>query len=341
MFLSSNRISPTHSKYFDMWRGGASIVVAAAHTVQIFGASYPSFYGRLFSALAGAAVMAFFALSGFFIHKSLARCYGDSLNWRSFLKSRADRILPPFVACLALTVILWAIAPQFFASGTRDFITPTDRSGYSLDGLWLSMFFVNNFFGPALSANGPLWSLTYEVWYYVLACLFSMAILGQRRAWIALPILVLLTLLDVWFAILGLVWLGGFYISILHAKDCLPKLPNFPISLVPIALLVAVLLAPDSLVGKASILFRLAFGFWMVFHMAHMLNQVSVPEIRLLAWSGSFSYSLYVFHFPILLFSYGIYEGAGLLVLSFILGFSALIGPSLEKLRIPSVSIPD
>lgn len=73
MFLSHNLISTAQSKYFDMWRGGASLVVAVSHTFQIFGTSYPSFYAKLFSALAGASVMAFFALSGFFIHKSLAR----------------------------------------------------------------------------------------------------------------------------------------------------------------------------------------------------------------------------------------------------------------------------
>lgn len=201
------------------------------------------------------------------------------------------------------------------------------------------MFFLSNFFGPALSSNGPLWSLTYEVWYYALACLFSMALLGRREGWIGFPLLVLLAALDIWFAILGLIWLSGFCISILHAKDSLPKLPKIPISLVPIALLVAVFMVPDSLLGKVSLLFRLAFGCWMVLHMAYILNRVNTPVIRLLAWSGSFSYTLYVFHFPILLFFYGLYEGGGFLVFGFVLVLSALIGPFLEKLRLPSYSI--
>jgi len=334
MRLKENRILPMHSRYFDMWRGGSALVVACAHAFQIFGSNYSPIYGRIFSALAGAAVMAFFALSGFFIHKSLARCSSDGLNWQSFLKSRVNRILPPFAACLVLTVFLWLMAPYFFVSGTREFITPTNRASYSLDGFWQTVFFLNNFFGPALSANGPLWSLTYEVWYYILACLLSMAFLKQRIGWIALPLLLFLTARDVWFAIFGLIWLGGFGVSVLHGGVGIPKLQRVPVFLLPIGFLVTLLIVPNALVGKITTIFHFAFGCWMVWHMANILNRTAVPEINFLVWAGTYSYTIYVFHFPILLFSYGIFEEAGFLGLAFVMIFCALIGPPLERFKL-------
>lgn len=318
-----------------MWRGGAALVVAVAHASQIFGVDSYSFLGRISSAMAAAAVMAFFAISGFFIHKSLARCYdGQNLNWRAYLEARVDRIILPFAVSLFLTVILWVSAPHFFKSGTREFITETNRSGYHLDGIWHTALFLNNFFGPAVSANGPLWSLTYEVWYYALACLFVMAIIGRRTYLIAIPILVTLTALDVWFAILGCVWLGGFLVSVLHSTERLPKLPRVPYSILPMAFLMATLVVPANLVGKARVIFELSFGLWMILHIALMLLQQSAPRITVLVWSGSFSYTLYVIHFPILLFWYGVNESGGIVAVMIVITLAALIGPSLEKARL-------
>lgn len=160
MFLKSMRITSAHSDYFDMWRGGSALVVATAHAYQIFGSKNYATFDRFFSAIAAAAVMAFFALSGFFIHKSLTRCYdGQRLDWQSYFIARFDRILPPFIFSLVLTVFLWILSPHFFISGTHDFVTETNRSGYYLDGLWRTALFLNNFLGPAISSNGPLWSL--------------------------------------------------------------------------------------------------------------------------------------------------------------------------------------
>jgi len=334
MFLKSTRISPSHSRYFDMWRGASALVVVFAHCFQVFGSGFPAAYGRFFAALAAAAVMAFFALSGFFIHKSLARCYGSDLNWRSFLVARADRIIPPFAVSILLTVFLWFLAPYFFASSTREFVVPSSRAEYSLEGLWATIFFLNNFFGTTLSANGPLWSLTYEIWYYILACLFSMAMLGNRFCWIAAPLLVFLAAFDIWFAILGLVWVGGFYVSILHSNNILPRLPRIPFVILPMVLLLMVLLVSDSWAGKTRTLFKLVFGAWMVLHMISILSKDKVREIRLLVWAGSFSYSIYVLHFPIMLFFYGLSEQSGWLSLGFVIIVVALVGPALEKFKI-------
>lgn len=337
--FKNGRLTQNQSRYFDMWRGGSALVVVIAHMCQIYRSSFHDVFVLISAALAGGAVMAFFALSGFFIQKSLSRCVvGNSVNWRSYFQSRADRIVPPFIISIALTVALWILAPYVFASGSHLFTLPNDRAEFSLDGLVYTLFFVNNFFGPALSANGPLWSLAYEVWYYIFACLFALAYVSDRRVIvIALPLFFLLVVLDVFFAILGLIWLGGFFVSMIHSNQ--PKLPNMlmrmPFGVVPALLLILIAFAPPRFTGKIALLFQLSFGVWMVFHMIRALARPVLPEWRPLVLSGTFSYSLYVLHFPIMLFLYGISTTLAFPSLFVVLAICMAIGKPIESLRLP------
>ncbi len=305
MLFSGRRTTLAQSTYFDMWRGVSALVVLIGHMGQVF---FPD-YDQVLAGLAGAAVMAFFGLSGFFIHKSIARCHSNGVfDYRSFFLARVNRILPPFVFCLALTVLLWLVAPLVFTTGTRVFETPGTRDGFLLDGLLSTALFLNGFVGPTLSANGALWSLTYEIWYYALAALVALALTGRRIGWIAAPIFIVLTVVQPWFAIWGLGWLGGFVLSMLHANDRLRWIPKFPSWPIPVALLALLAFAPPQLAGKATLLFEFGFGAWFVHHMAMVLQRGDPPVSKLVARSADFSYSLYVVHFPILLFAYGIDE---------------------------------
>lgn len=333
-FFERRKVTATQSAYFDMWRGGSALAVALGHTFQIFSASFPAFSTKFFSALAGAAVMAFFALSGFFIHKSISQCWGPTVQWRTYAVARINRIMPAFILCLALTAGLHYAAPYFFISGTTLFQTPIERTGYSLEGFWRTAFFLNNFLGPALSANGPLWSLTFEVWYYALAMLITLAVAGKKACWIALPIVVVLTILDKFFLILGIIWLGGFLLSSLHSQGKLPRLgPAYFFSPIPLLLLTLASLGNPHIAGKAALGFELSFGVWMLWHMNNIIRTAPPFIFRPLAATGSFSYSLYVFHFPILLFSYGVSEATPWIGFSLAVGISALAGGYIEKFR--------
>jgi peptidoglycan/LPS O-acetylase OafA/YrhL len=335
-FFSKRKISVNQSHVLEMWRGGSSLTVAIAHLLEIYKCNYPEVIVTISAALAGAAVMAFFALSGFFIHKSLTRCYENNLfDWRSFIKSRANRILPPFVACLFFTVLLWMLAPYFFSSHTHYFTIPNDREGFFLTGFFQTAVFLNNFLGPALSSNGPLWSLAYEVWYYVLACLFALSFFRKYAVFIGLLLLFLLGVLDKYFLILGIIWIGGFLVSIAHGMEKLPIIPRFPFWIFPAGMLIAIGFLPHAFIGKASFAFQILFGFWMILHIIFILRKNDFIKIEILIWSGTFSYSLYVFHFPIMLFFYGVSTRLSFAMASFIVAllFSAFIGSRIEKMR--------
>lgn len=335
IIFADRRITPEQSAYFDAWRGGSAIIVLLGHLVPLY------FEGeRIFPALAGAAVMAFFGLSGFFIHKSLAKSSrGGTFDWRAYGTARVNRIVPTFLFALLVTWACWAIAPYVFESGTRSFLNPTVREAISLEGFWRTAFLVNGFAGPTVSANGPLWSLTYEVWFYLGAGLLYAALTGQRLAWPVLAAFPFLALLDPLFVVWGACWVSGAIISILHAGDRL-TLPFKAISLaaapLPIAGLVAVVAAPDGLVYWATLAFQLLFSVWFASHMAHALTARRLPRAPILADSAGYSYTLYIIHFPLLLLAYGINEakwmapiaGAAILLIAW------AVGPKVEAIKL-------
>jgi peptidoglycan/LPS O-acetylase OafA/YrhL len=322
------RIDAPQSAYLDAWRGLSAIVVLFAHMEEFF-LPRDRF---IISPLAGGAVMVFFVLSGFFIHKSLAGVFA-SRHWDSYVRARINRIIPPFAFCLALTVLLWLAAPHFFATGSREFVVATARSAYSLHGLPETALFVNPFTGSTLSANGALWSLSYEVWYYVLAGLFALWFSRNRWGLVGAPLLLLLAALQPWFAVYGVLWAGGAFVSVLHANGRLPasRLPLWPI---PVALYAALHVAPPWLLGELSMLFHLSCGAWFAWHMAHALQRDTHLQFPWLQRSAGFSYTLYVIHFPLLLFAYGISPSPlmGVAAAIIVLALAAVIGPGLERL---------
>ena len=344
--LASRRIEAAQSAYFDLWRGLSAMLVMFAHAGQIF---VPSHH-QVLTPLAGGSVMVFFVLSGFFIHKSLAGAFRHR-DWASYAHARINRIVPPFVFCILLTLALWWLAPMLFATGTREFLVPTTREGFALDGFWATVAFVNPFFGGTLSANGPLWSLSYEVWYYVLAGFLALALAGRRAAWLWLPAMLALTVLQPWFAVYGVLWAGGFYLSALHANDRLPALPRLPVWLVPVALYVALWFAPAAWLGRIALMFHLACGAWFLWHATAALQRPSLPSVPWLQRSAGFSYTLYVVHFPMLLFAYGIRPSlaTGALAALVVLVFAAVAGPPVERIALfarrprpaPSAPLPE
>lgn len=333
--FADRRITPEQSAYFDAWRGGSAIAVLIGHLVPLY------FEGeRIFAAFAGAAVMAFFGLSGFFIHKSLAKSSRNgSFDWRAYSTARINRIIPTFLFALVVTWLCWAVAPFVFESGDRTYLNPTVREAISLDGFWRTAVFLNGFAGPTVSANGPLWSLTYEVWFYIGAGLLFAALTGRRWAWTALAIFPALVLFDPLFALWAICWLSGASVSVLHATGWLNRpIPRISLgaSILPIAGLAGVQLVPEELVYFATLGFQVLFGVWFIIHMASVLATANAPQAPLIGATAAYSYTLYVIHFPLLLLAYGIKESvwaapfAGLAIL----GLAALTGPRIEGIKL-------
>jgi peptidoglycan/LPS O-acetylase OafA/YrhL len=252
------------------------------------------------------AVAAFIVLSGFCLELSLfAREDGVLRSVSRFYKRRAQRILPPYYACLAISIyVALTITVKQFGIPFEQYL-PVDR-----DTILAHVFLVHNFsLDWMYKINGVLWSIAIEVQMYVL---FPLLVLGINK------IGRLVTL-----ALAG--WIT--YETILHVPGA-PKLYPWYLALFVAGMVSAHLAFKPTDIGRlpgvGSIFSVLCLvGCWYAagqnwpiystdlfvgFAIAGICYAHSGaprgPLYRLLVWRpvvflGTFSYSLYLMHHPI------------------------------------------
>ncbi len=186
------------SLYLDLVRFIAALLVVVSHYTQhgLFGAAAKAAGHNL----GRESVIVFFILSGFVIAWTAA---DKALTLRQFAVARAARIYSVAGPCLLAAFAIGSIAAQI--PGV------TVESGYQLLKPWIYLPFHGLFLGEvwALAETPPwlvpYWSLSYEVWYYVL---FAAAFYG-RGVWRALLVAAVLLVMGPKLWLLLPVWLAG------------------------------------------------------------------------------------------------------------------------------------
>ena len=119
------------------------------------------------------AVIVFFVLSGYLVGgKLIERVRQGTLDPTRYAIDRATRIYVPYLPALALSGFAW-----WFTSNQ-----------VSLSDFILNVAQLQQVFAPSFAGNDALWSLAYEVWFYVAGGAFALACTGQSSA--RLPALV-------------------------------------------------------------------------------------------------------------------------------------------------------
>ena len=291
-----SKISPGLSLYLDAARFLAAVSVLLYHTWTIFYPDSPiKWPGH-------EAVVIFFVLSGFVIAHATDR---PSVTWRVYLQHRAARILPVAYAALLLSVVMAFVVPP---------------GGAMFELVWKPL--VANLAFLAQSAhvnlgpvyNAPMWSLNYEVWYYIIFGLWLYAPANRRLLFVALACLVagprILLLMPVWL----------FGVCLYHRMPRIPVLLAWLLVCASVALMF-VTTANDVSGQIRAELYRVFPPAWRLHYssqfiydilmgvvvaanfaaMAALCRNVRVGEraaagVRYLA---SFTFSTYVFHGPL------------------------------------------
>ena len=303
------------------------------------------------------AVMAFFVLSGFTI--ALTTQGRSPVRWQAahdYLRRRIRRIVPLFYFSLAWTAALAAI---FGTSGEgRDFAWRTLAG--NLLFLQTSSSARGNWFVP-YGGNGPYWSLSYEMAYYLVLPLALAAVGGVaikagpapnriRLRLITLGLAAMVAGLAMMsyapnpfalFAIVWIAWIAGFCAQGLEPKPlslltlALPALGSWAL----VGLLALAGRRSDTLTGATEgTLLALAFGVlvtwrgWMSLQPVRLFDQAFNAVF---ARIGRGSYALYLLHYPLLLSMhrvlidghYGIvgWALAAILFISFVAGLCPFI----------------
>ena len=315
-------LDKTFSLQLESLRGLSAITVLFSHAFQAFIAPQDVTFYSIVRLFGQAAVMMFFVLSGFLIGHSIQKnlLQNHTFSIRRYARQRFRRILPPFIFALFWMLLLYVLAPYFFATESHDFqLLPALMMRTAYDFSWVevlgSVFFINEFLTPTLYANAPLWSLSYEVWFYLLAGLMAMWQSTFVRIGFVITLLIL-TVLNLQFLVYFGVWLLAFAFSFDQVRSRLDvhalKITQWIFAI--FALCIAIydafqFFVIDQVKTYQANLFTMfnacigvAFAIFLLqlFQKQHNFKPIWVSSAR-------FSYTLYVTHFPILLFAMGVF----------------------------------
>lgn len=258
--------------------------------------------------------MVFFVLSGFLIGKSVSKNiakHNGIFSLKKYIGDRIIRIWPPLCFSILLIILLYYMAPLFFPSGSHEFLSQPGhtlaRQAFSGEPkqLFGAALALNGFFTDTPEVNGPLWSLSIEVWYYLLAAIIA----WPRRWWrfASIPTVIALCFIgwnnDQFFYYLP-VWWAGYFLSVLHDRSLLPR--SKYVWLVTLSFLVAaIVLGAKSLsienprsAWHFLVLFNISIGFFF----ATIMTLILVGRAKFstaFQSAAPYSYTLYIIHFPV------------------------------------------
>lgn len=261
------------------------------------------------------AVMIFFALSGFFIHlrfaQKLADCGQTQLNSTKFYARRVHRLLAPYALALVVTAVLDVFGNRYFPvlysahSGNSMLDELFKHKGYSPASVVPAICLVPSALGRDFGTNGPLWSLAYEVLYYLVYPIWSAVRLKSGvLAFAVIPLLCLgATFIPVHSFPLEVfssyaIWLGGAYLAELW---CRGRVETQSIGFVIFVFFVAFALLHCLTSAWSVLLADIALGVTAVW--CFSLVPKNWPKRRwhrALEYLGIRSYTTYIMHFPVL-----------------------------------------
>ena len=318
-------------------RGLLALVVLLGHSFDVFvkpTGSMPFLAEAAINAT-HSAVRCFFVLSGYVIAMSLDENRRRGFSITDYALSRAVRIVPPLLVTILL---VWVTADALrlaglatIQSGERaEFVThPAEQL--------LALFTLAQWGDLTGGLNGPLWTLAEEIKLYTFAGLVASALFSRARTVAAVLLVALLYWMDsrnqltdrnvVIAATFGLGALA-YGARALEWK----RIAGFTllISCGAVALLAA---ANNQRLGEDPRYFALLGFDTAMAALCAVLIQVIARTGALAGWKslGASSYTLYILHYPALLFAYCL--GANLLAVPLVLAFCWAIGYVVERPR--------
>lgn len=302
---------------FDASRGLLALLVVVAHINQ---AIWTPVYGfgaaaTIFGTIANISVVIFFFLSGMLItYSGINLTTRNGFNYKQFLLNRLTRIYPTLIFSLILVYILMRLFPLLNGNSYDIRKFPGElysvREKYYVDGYQIVKT-ATLLITDIININGPMWSLFIEWWLYVSA-MFLFITIENKRLWIRVIsfILALLPLLYIFrqFQIPGLfymaIWfLGAAFTLVINSSKTLKV--GLLITSTATVLMLVLIKGPGVLnIAEAN---PLDFGFVQILFVVMYLNFfASLKFLRRFKSFAPFSYTLYLIHFPIILFVYAV-----------------------------------
>ena len=265
------------------------------------------------------AVIVFFVLSGFLISSTVIRSHVlGKWSWRDYTFNRATRLYVVLIPGLLLGFFgdrlgSWLfVAKGIYAQPLSDLGPAVPLQNLTPGNLLGNLFFLQTILCDTFGSNAPLWSLANEFWYYVLFPVALAACLAwaRRRLRFAIPFTCLAIFIAAFVGrgiLIGfLIWLAGCGLVFLYSRVQIRSrfgpvgLLCFASVLSGVTFAVARVLQQDPLHSDLEVGF--VFTFFLFALLQFAVRRKPSPYSALMHRFAGFSYSLYVLHFPFLLF---------------------------------------
>lgn len=312
--------------WLDLIRGMSALFVCAYHLRLAIFVDYssevsPNVLQKIFyfvTALGHQAVLVFFVLSGFFIGGSvLSRRSGFRFN--DYLIARLSRLwtvlLPALILTALIDLYLAAYHPSVLAG--EDFSElrswPNNEYSSSLLTLLLNMLFLQNILGTVFGSNAPLWSLSNEFWYYMLFPLlmisFGYVSLARNKRLMSFAALILIGILSFHLISGFIIWLFGVLVYVHYEKSSLSSSKGFLVTALLLFLLSLVVSKTNIVQAITPVSSDMIVGISISVLLFSLKEKNAPKRLRVLIskisrWLSEISYSLYLFHYPLVLVIY-------------------------------------
>ena len=303
----------------------SALVVVAAHLRAVLFVGYSDLPPDLQSSAVAAvyaltafsheAVIAFFVLSGCLVGGlNLRKVAVGRFSQSSYAIDRFTRIYVTLLPALLLTVALdWAGRSALGWTGFYDngnaLIAERFADAFKWDAplstLLANVAMLQPVYAPVLGSNVPLWSLSYEIWFYLWFAVVAGALVRRSTSdflVIAVATLVLAAFFGGVAVYYLLIWCLG---ALALTWKGWPSALWLPIGVIALSLAFASTDSADFwLSGQSAKYSDLPLGIgvaWLVAVVRHREHPVLRRTFRFNHWGADFSYSLYLIHFPTML----------------------------------------
>lgn len=256
------------------------------------------------------AVIVFFILSGFLVGGKVIEkiIYTHTFSWKHYLINRMSRLYPVFIVALIIGYFLDFVGAKFFDSyGIYDnshgqqisVINRTFIDDLSFLIFLSNLFMTQTILSPTLGSNGALWSLANEFWYYLMGPMLLLIFFTKS---IINKIIYLTVIIFLWFflpiniTLYFLIWIVGSLLVFI-------KRPVFNNLYIPFFLLLASLTFVRLNSFSGYLLYDLVVALsFLLFAVEYLDKNVNCRYKTIHKNMADFSYSLYVLHFPMMIF---------------------------------------
>ena len=311
------------ASYLNGLRGIAALLVVFSHWRNAFFVDYAQIAHPnpiwavvyLICGLGHQAVIIFFVLSGYLVGGAcLRQVKSQRWSWTNYGLDRLTRLYTVLIPGLILGAIWDGIGlhffgdSQFYTGNTNIAIIQGSTSeGYNLATFFGNLFFLQGILVKNFGSNNPLWSLSYEFWYYVLFPLLVLPFYTKRmipRILSLAAALILLMFVGQTIALYAGIWLLGALVYLLSGAGVGEGIVS-RVSVPLAAFAFAAILVVIKVFHWNSFLADLSLSIIVAGLIYSVVNFRPKALPKPLAWMADrlaeSSYTLYVLHYPLIM----------------------------------------